>query len=334
MNIDKRKILEGLACLAFIIIICVGISKLIFGNSMTLSEYNKSNPSNKDVSSNDTSEESLAIANDNSTEGNNTFTDATTDLKEDDTNENLVSTENMTDGLHNSSNFIDSSNEDIEISSLIGATLNGTTNQESRVTYTAQFYSEPLSDNLCRYITGVSYPTDAENTEISYDDLAYVHVMHYNFDGNPSEGELICNKEIAQDLLEIFYELYVNEYQIESIRLIDEYDGDDTLSMEANNTSCFNYRTVEGSTTLSKHSFGLAIDINPFYNPYVTYNTDNTVNIAPIGSEQYADRTLNFPYKIDTSDLCYSLFIEHGFLWGGSWNSMKDYQHFQKNLSP
>ena len=34
--------------------------------------------------------------------------------------------------------------------------------------------------------------------------------------------------------------------------------------------------------------------------------------------------------KIDENDLCYKLFIEHGFTWGGNWNSSKDYQHFQK----
>jgi hypothetical protein len=132
--------------------------------------------------------------------------------------------------------------------------------------------------------------------------------------------------------VEIFYELYLNEYQIESIRLIEEYGGDDTLSMEHNNTSCFNYRAVEGTSSLSKHATGCAIDINPFYNPYIVF--DKTGNgsdyISPEGSEIYVDRSQNFPYKIDENDLCYKLFKEHGFTWGGDWNSCKDYQHFQK----
>ena len=169
-----------------------------------------------------------------------------------------------------------------------------------------------------------------KSVEISYDDLRYVHIRHYNFEGNPAEGELICNKAIAQDLTEIFYELYCNEYQLEKVLLIDEYDGDDLASMEDNNTSCFNYRPVEGTSSLSKHALGLAIDINPFYNPYITYNKDGSERVSPANASAYADRTASFPYKIDENDLCYQLFKEHGFTWGGHWNSCKDYQHFQK----
>ena len=54
------------------------------------------------------------------------------------------------------------------------------------------------------------------------------------------------------------------------------------------------------------------------------------VNISPEGSEAYADRSASFPYKIDENDLAYKLFKEHGFTWGGNWNSTKDYQHFER----
>lgn len=206
-----------------------------------------------------------------------------------------------------------------------------------RVTYVTdagnlaeEFYYEPLSEDLKARITGISYPAeDNGNLAISYEDLRYVHILHYNFDGMSTEGELICNEYIAEDLLDIFYELHRNEYQLERVRLIDEYGGDDTASMEDNNTSCFNYRVVDNTTSLSKHALGLALDINPFYNPYVTYPNGN-IRISPQGSEPYADRSADFPYKIDENDLCYKLFTEHGFTWGGNWNSLKDYQHFQK----
>lgn len=213
----------------------------------------------------------------------------------------------------------------------------------------ASFYYEPLSEELITRITGISYPvtkdyaetlasvavniTDSEeNIAISYEDLRYLSVLYYDFHGKVQTGELICNQAIAQDLLEIFYELYLNEYQIEKIRLIDEYNGDDTASMLDNNTSCFNYRVVDGTSSLSKHAIGCAIDINPFYNPYVVFNKDGSgeTYISPEGSEIYADRSREFSYKIDENDLCYKLFKEHGFTWGGDWNSCKDYQHFQK----
>lgn len=198
-----------------------------------------------------------------------------------------------------------------------------------RTTYQDGFYYEPLSDEIKERITGISYPESG--CTVPYEDLHYVGLLYVDFNGETQTGELICNKAIAQDMVEIFYELYLNDYRIERIRLIDEYGGDDTLSMEDNNTSCFNYRVVDGTDSLSKHALGCAIDINPFYNPYVVFNrpTQGETYISPRGSEIYADRSRSFPYKIDENDLCYRLFTAHGFTWGGNWNSSKDYQHFQ-----
>ena len=212
-----------------------------------------------------------------------------------------------------------------------------------RVSYKEGFYYEPLSDDLISYITGISYPAlpseasedtlnVGEQNDISYADLRYVHIIHYDFDGNLAEGELICHNTIAEDLVEIFYDLYASEYQIEKITLIENYNGDDTASMADNNTSCFNYRVVDGTKSLSKHALGLAIDINPLYNPYIRYDKKGGQTVSPVEGEAYADRTVSFPYKIDPDDLCYRLFTEHGFTWGGNWNSSKDYQHFQKAL--
>lgn len=220
-----------------------------------------------------------------------------------------------------------------------------------RIVYREGFYYESLTNKVKERITGISYPVsaaeasafaapvsnilaDGEEAAISYEDLRYLSILYYDFDNEIQRGELICNRGIAEDLVEIFYELYLNEYQLERVALIEEYNGDDTASMEANNTSCFNYRVIDDTTTLSKHALGCAIDINPFYNPYIIFNKKGSGEdyISPAGSEIYADRAKDFPYKIDESDLCYKLFTEHGFTWGGNWNSSKDYQHFQKVL--
>lgn len=228
-----------------------------------------------------------------------------------------------------------------------------TTESSESTHYEEGFFYQPLTDDVIARITGISYPVSetiapalaipatnivsdeaAGALAVSYDDLRYLGIKYYDFNGNIQIGELICNKAIAQDLVEIFYQLYLNEYQIEKVRLIDEYAGDDTASMLDNNTSFFNYRVVDGTSSLSKHAIGCAIDINPFYNPYVVFNKDGSgeTYISPKGSEIYADRSQNFPYKIDENDLCYQLFKEHGFIWGGNWNSCKDYQHFQKTV--
>lgn len=198
-----------------------------------------------------------------------------------------------------------------------------------RITYQPDFYYEPLSEDIKKRITGLSYKEDCP---ISYDDLRFVSVLYVNFKGNVSSGELICNKAIAQDLVEIFYELYQADYQIEQIRLVDEYNADDVLSMQDNNTSCFNYRTIAGTDKISMHGQGLAVDINPFFNPYITYR-DGKECVSPTGAEAYADRSKPFAYKIDENDLCYQLFTEHGFSWGGHWNHSKDYQHFEKKIT-
>lgn len=311
---DKSKLIKMLVILAAIAVIAGSLLRVAQNNSMSLADYERLNASDE---SGTLSENNDALVADNAS--------GETDI------DTLQS-----DEITASSEALQASEEaSAPVSRLTGAILNGASQEEARITYTEGFYYEPISDNLRRYITGISYPS-AESPEgiaepeITVDELRYVHIWHYDFDGNPAEGELICNEYIAQDLVEIFYELYRNEYQLEKVLLIDEYDGDDTASMEDNNTSCFNYRVVEGSTHLSKHAYGLAIDVNPFYNPYITYEKDGTEKVSPAAATDYADRSSGFPYKIDENDLCYKLFIQHGFTWGGNWNSSKDYQHFQK----
>ncbi len=300
MNLDKNKMAKSIGLLLLLCILVAGATQITKNNSLTLSDY---------AAEQESSQSEILQ----------------TDITESESSESVppeseVETHSLQDDLQNSGT-----------TSLVGASLNGEAQLAERTTYTDFFYYEPLSDNLCRYITGVSYPS--EDASISYEELRYLHILHYDFEGNPAAGELICNQAIAQDLVEIFYELYRNEYRLEKVRLIDEYDGNDDASMADNNSSCFNYRNVSDSASLSKHALGLAIDINPLYNPYITYNEDGSKNIAPIGAEVYADRENSFPYKITEDDLCYKLFTQYGFTWGGNWNSCKDYQHFQKSIN-
>lgn len=317
---DKSKLIKMFVTLAAIVIIASGVLRISQRDSMSLAEYESRNGSGTESSED---------------AGNGSDTESSAETDENDPEQ---VTPSPTEILQTPE----------PVSALTGATLNGSSRTEDRITYTEGFYYEPVSDNLRRYMTGISYPitqtpenavtsdTASENSiaeneaAVTWEELRYVHIWHFDFDGNPAEGELICNEYIAQDLVEIFHQLYCNEYRLEKVLLIDEYDGDDIASMEDNNTSCFNYRVVAGSSSLSKHAYGLAIDINPLYNPYVTYGNDGTMNVSPVSGESYADRAINFPYKIDEDDLCYKLFKQHGFTWGGSWNHSKDYQHFQK----
>ena len=184
------------------------------------------------------------------------------------------------------------------------------------------FISETISDKVFDRMDGLSYGRDCTTKR---EDLRYLRVLHRGFDGETHIGEIVCNKAIAKDLLYIFRQLYQEEYPIEKVLLVDEYGGDDEMSMEDNNSSCFNFRPVAGTGHLSQHAYGRAIDINPLYNPYITSD-----GFVPVNAGDYVDRSAQNPYKIDKNDLCYQLFDERGFTWGGSWNSVKDYQHFQK----
>jgi len=186
------------------------------------------------------------------------------------------------------------------------------------------FYYEEISDKVFSRMKGNSYKDDCD---VPLSDLRYVRVLYRDFDGNARIGELVVNRLIADDVLEIFRGLYDADYRIGKMVLIDEYGGDDNLSMADNNTSSFNYRIVNHSTVLSRHAYGLAIDLNPLYNPWIYVKDGETITDPPSGAE-YADRTLGLPYLIDHEDLAYQLFTEHGFKWGGDWDGSKDYQHF------
>lgn len=187
-----------------------------------------------------------------------------------------------------------------------------------------------VPDSVFARMLGVSFPKkEAHSSGLSRSDLRYLQILHYDYDGNVCRGELVCNKAIADDLLDIFRQLFEAHYPIASVRLIDEFGADDERSMRANNTSCFCFRAVAGSSKLSKHAQGLAIDLNPLENPCVKVRNGRTI-VQPSTAKAYVNRRRAFAHKIDSSDLAYRLFTQHGFRWGGAWRSLKDYQHFEK----
>lgn len=189
------------------------------------------------------------------------------------------------------------------------------------------FRAEEIAECTKQRMRGLSYPS---NCTVPWSDLRYLFLPHYDGHGNIRIGEMVCNKAIADDLIQIFRELYRLRYPIERMQLIDNFDADDQASMAANNTSCFNFRLIDGSKRLSRHALGMAVDINPLYNPYVR-TIDGRKVITPIEAAPYADRSRrDIPFKITLSDPAYRLFRARGFRWGGSWRTRKDYQHFQK----
>ena len=80
------------------------------------------------------------------------------------------------------------------------------------IDYSEQFYMTRITDDILKRIEGKSYP---EGATISIDDLRWLHVVHYGFDDEIHEGEIIVNHSVAHDVLEIFKELFVIKYPIE-----------------------------------------------------------------------------------------------------------------------
>ena len=194
--------------------------------------------------------------------------------------------------------------------------------------YKEGFNSAMLPEYIKEKMIGVSY---RDNPDISLNELRYVRIIHYDFQGQIQEGELVVNQKIAYPVMRAFYQLYKWEYPIESVRLIDDYEGDDEQSMEANNSSAFNYRTIEGRTELSKHALGMAVDINPRMNPYVRKD-----EYFPKNATEYLERDpgkctgVHRDKMIHKNDMAYKIFKRNGFSWGGDWTDSKDYQHFER----
>jgi len=189
-------------------------------------------------------------------------------------------------------------------------------------------------DEVYSRINGKSYQ---KNNDISLEELRYLKVLHYNYNNEIQVGEIIVNQKIEKDCLEIFQELFEAEYPICRMVLIDNYwTGDsvetDAVSIKKNNTSSFNYRNIPGSAKRSNHALGLAVDLNPYENPYVP-TKNGAPDYSALDEQEYyyaMNRNAGVEHVITEEDLAYKLFTEHGFTWGGNWKSLKDYQHFEK----
>ncbi|MCZ7536488.1 MAG: M15 family metallopeptidase [Acidimicrobiia bacterium] len=158
---------------------------------------------------------------------------------------------------------------------------------------------------------------------VPLEDLRLVRLSHWDFDGAVTTGELVVHRDVADDVVAVFAELFDARFPVMRMELVDVYGADDDLSTAANNTSAFNCRAVTGGARWSEHSYGTAIDINPVQNPYVSNGSVLDPHAAP-----YLDRSLGAPGMILEGDVGVAAFAEIGWEWGGDWTEPIDYQHF------
>ena len=157
---------------------------------------------------------------------------------------------------------------------------------------------------------------------VGLEDLRYLTVTFRGFDGADHDGELVVTAAVAEDVVAIFRDLYAMGYPIASLRLVDDFGGDDDASMAADNSSAFNCRPVTGGGGFSEHSYGTAIDLNPVQNPYVTGDV-----VLPDQGRGYVDRAPG-PGVLVAGDGAVGAFEDRGWTWGGTWTDPIDYQHF------
>lgn len=160
----------------------------------------------------------------------------------------------------------------------------------------------------------------------SFEALRLVRLRHWGFDQRSHEGELVVHASLAEEVVEIFEHIYAASFPIFSAIRIDHFRGSDPDSMAANNSSAFNFRLIDGTSALSQHALGRAIDINPLQNPWLRGG-----RVDPVAGQAYIDRTQLRPGMIVRPGPVLEAFERAGWRWGGDVVDAPDYHHFSKS---
>jgi hypothetical protein len=178
----------------------------------------------------------------------------------------------------------------------------------------------PIDRALAARMTGVSW---RPGCPIGLRDLRLVTGTHWDFQRRVRIGRVIVHRDVAEDVLSVLRRLYDARFPLRRIVPVDAYGGSDFRSIEADNTSAFNCRYVDGTRRWSEHSYGRAIDVNPIENPFVSGG-----RTSHPASVRFLDRT---PCRVGMAcpgNTLVRAFAAIGWGWGGDWASVKDYQHF------
>ncbi|MGF1901689.1 M15 family metallopeptidase [Aliivibrio sifiae] len=188
-----------------------------------------------------------------------------------------------------------------------------------------------VTPSQCQVMTNKNVMTP--NAPIQCNRLKNVTFKHYDFKGKTATGQIVVLDAVAPYVDHIFTELYQQRFPIAQAKPIENYSGDDIKSMDANNTSAFNYRPITGKSSLSLHAYGVAVDINPLQNPFVEFTSWGTATFKPLKGHEYSNRMLQRLGKENRKGFAeevINIFAKNGFIyWGGYWDTPIDFQHFQ-----
>lgn len=178
----------------------------------------------------------------------------------------------------------------------------------------------PIGPGLGATMTGSSW---RPGCPVALRDLRLITTRHWGFDGRLRTGRLVVHRDAASGVVGVLRRLWDARFPIRRMELVDRYGASDFRSIEADNTSAFNCRYVDGTSRWSEHSYGRAIDVNPIENPYVSGG-----RTSHRASEPYLDRTPCRRGMACPGNVLVRAFAAVGWGWGGDWTSVKDYQHF------
>ncbi len=197
------------------------------------------------------------------------------------------------------------------------------------------FTNEPLSDEV------VARSTWHEGCPVAREDLRHLTVSHWGFEGNVHTGELIVHARYATGIVDVFRTAFEVEYPIEQLRIVAPSDistevaasraAGEPVGGDGNGSGAYACRSTVSSSRWSEHASGLAIDLNPFHNPYIKVSANRSPRLVPAMSQHYLDRSWVRRGMLTADHPVVQAFADIGWEWGGDWESAKDWMHFSHN---
>lgn len=165
-----------------------------------------------------------------------------------------------------------------------------------------------------------------EGCPVPLGDLRLVTLSYWGFDGMGHVGRLVVNRDAAQPIATALHALWVARFPVRRMIPVQAFGANDDRSMAKDDTAVFNCRDVRGAAVWSQHAYGRAIDIDPRENPEVKGSL-----VLPRNAHAYVDRFRRRKGMILPGGVVVRAFAAVGWGWGGSWQSLKDWQHFSAN---
>lgn len=153
--------------------------------------------------------------------------------------------------------------------------------------------------------------------------LRYLTMSFHGFDRRVHTGEMLVNADVAETVVGIFGQLFAADFPIEEMRVTAAPELDLPPTGDGNNTTAFVCRKIVNQGNWSAHAYGLAIDLNPFHNPYILGDL-----VVPELASSYLERNRVRSGMALAGGPAVAAFEAAGWTWGGGWSSPVDFMHF------